>query len=141
MFTNWGVSTFPVLDDVAHALLDWRLFYKKSVAGWKIVKLGITLPNLFRVDPFRVTGKAAHIHSGLKRTPATQRVGLVARLTAIYSLKHVAITLIIVQRRDRSIDWNLVKVRTTQTNQLRRDENSRPASVGLVKSDAWQWAT
>ena len=51
--------------------------------------------------------------------PPLQTVRFVARLSAIDRLPHVAVALIVVQRRDGTIDRNLVKVWPAQTNQLR----------------------
>ena len=75
--------------------------------------------NFLGVDPFGIAGETAHVCSRLKRTAASERIRLVAGLPTIDRLAHKAVALVVVNRRDRTVDRNLVKVWSTQTNQLR----------------------
>ena len=52
--------------------------------------------------------------AGLERTAATQRIGLVRDPAAVDRLTMHAVTLVVVNLRDRRVDGNLVEVGTAQ---------------------------
>src|SRR5690349_24754449 len=78
-----------------------------------------TLPHLLRIDLFRIAGEPVEINARLKRTPAAQTIRIVRRLSSINRLAHKPVALVVMHRRYGAIDRNLVKVWTTESQQLR----------------------
>src|SRR6185369_6924506 len=95
------------------------LFYRRLAAikerrlAEMIEEARASLAYLLGIDSLGITGKAAHVDAGLKGTPATQAIWIVGRLSSIDRLAHEAVTLIVVHRRNRPVDRDLVKVWTT----------------------------
>jgi len=77
-----------------------------------IHKAWTALANLSGINLLGKTGKATHVHAGLKRTTAARVVRFVRRLAAIDCLPHVAIALIVMHRRYGPINRYLVKIRS-----------------------------
>src|SRR6185503_16240539 len=77
-----------------------------------------SLANFLRIDPFRIAGESAHIHTGLKRTTTTKTIRIVTCPPAIDRLSHEPVAIVIVNGRDRSIDWYFVEVRPAKSRQL-----------------------
>src|SRR6185369_571616 len=75
--------------------------------------------NFLRVDPFRIARESAHVHTGLKRTTTTKTIRIVTRPPAIDRLSHEPVTIVIVNRCDRSINWYFVEVWSAKSRQLR----------------------
>src|SRR4029453_125235 len=100
-------------------LLDLGLAVEEKPGLTKVIKKARTSFTHFAgVNPFRKAGKAAHIHSSLKGAASAQAIWFVAGLTLIDCLSHVTVALIIMKRRDGSIDWDFMKIRSAQANQL-----------------------
>src|SRR3954453_19947437 len=77
------------------------------------------LPHLLRIDLFCIADEPTKIDSRLEWTPAAQAVRIVARLTSIDRLAHKTVALVVMHRRYRTVDRNLMEVWTTKTQQLR----------------------
>src|SRR6478672_2577391 len=84
-----------------------------------VEELVAPLANLLAVHLFRVGDETAHVCFCLHRTSATKRIRLVTNAAPIDCLTHVAVTLGVVNSGYRTIDRNLVRVRSAQTYQLR----------------------
>src|SRR5678816_2497926 len=92
---------------------------EKKCSLAEMVKKAFTAATDFRcVYSFRVTFEGTHVYTCLKWTATSQAIWFIARHPPINGLPHIAVTLIIVDWCNRSIDRDLMEVRTTQSNQL-----------------------
>src|SRR5436305_10369 len=92
-----------------------------------IKETGTACANFLCVDSLCVARKAAHIHSCLERTAASQAIRVVRRHSAVDCLSHETVALIVMHRRDRTIDGNFVKIWPTETQQLRVEIREKPS--------------
>ena len=70
------------------------------------------------IERFGVCDKSAHLPACLHGTAAAQRIRLITHAPVIDRLAHMPVALIIVYWYHRAINRNLMKIGTTQPNQL-----------------------
>src|SRR6185437_175831 len=93
------------------------------------------LPHLCRVDLFRIARKPTEIDARLKWTSTAQAIRVVARLSSIDRLAHETVALVVMNWRDWPVDWNLVKVWTTETQQLCIEVRKQPPLQQWIVSE------
>ena len=101
------------------------LFFRLALAVEK--KLGLAemidkalaaLTYFMSIDTLRVRYKTAILHHCLAGVSVTQRVRMVACLTLIDRLAHMAITLVVMHRHYRTVNGYLVEVGTSEADEL-----------------------
>jgi hypothetical protein len=76
------------------------------------------LPHPLPFERLRVRDEAAHRAAGLERTAAADRVRVVGGLARIDGLPHEPVALIVVERRHRPVDRDLVEVGAAEAREL-----------------------
>ena len=101
-------------------LLVMRLTVPKQRRLREMIKeLLAPRPHFLTLEIFGVAPKASHIGCGLHWAASGERIGLIADPTLIDRLAHVSVPLVVVDRRDGTVNGNFVKIRTAQPNELR----------------------
>ena len=97
---------------------DW--LFQKSVAWLKWSKNFSPRSRIFcPLERLRVRDEAAHRAAGLERAAAADRVRVVGGLAGVDGLAHEAVALVVVQRRHRPVDRDLVEVGAAEPRELR----------------------
>jgi hypothetical protein len=100
-------------------LLRFRLTSPKQRSLTEMVEKALAPFSHFAAgQPLGITQEPAHIRLGLHGTTTPQCIRLVTHRPGIDRLPHMAVALIVMQRRQRSIDGNLMEVRSAQSNEL-----------------------
>ena len=84
-----------------------------------VVKAGAAGSNFLCINAFFVSVKTAVLHHRLKRTAAGQRIGLVCYIALVDRLPHMTVALVVMNRSNGSVDWDFVKIWTSQSRKLR----------------------
>ena len=75
--------------------------------------------NLCTTERFGKGSEPSLICTDLKWAPAPQRVRFIRSSAFVDGLSHVAITLVVVDGRNRTVDWNFMEIGSAQADELR----------------------